>query len=311
MSIENKEILKQEVKSIKLKAIAERSFHDNLKIIFHFIANKSYKEAEKNIDSLTLKYQSDFELSRLYYLRAVIAEKQLHENEAIKYYEASISKSNKYSDPYRQLGVFYRRIKQDYTRAMEFLKKAIEVNPNDYKAYVRLASVFRVNKNIEEAIILYEKAIEINPDSSLAYNSLGILYDLEKKDILKAIYLFKKAINIDSDLSSVAYAYSNIFRIELLYNKHLDKAFEKEFLQKFKNKDVDAFANYELYKILFKIATNQEEKEDIHNWKIKYKHLSSSYFLMKSLIKWAEEQEDEDISKKLVDTLKYIDEFKN
>ena len=69
-------------------------------------------------------------------------------------------------------------------------------------------------------------------------NSLGILYDLEKKDIPKAIYFFKKAIEINSDLSSVSYAYSNILRIELLYNNYMDEAFENEFIQKFKDKDV-------------------------------------------------------------------------
>jgi len=74
---------------------------------------------------------------------------------------------------------------------------------------------------------------------------------------------------------------------------------------------VDAFAHYELYKILFKILNNKEGKEDIHAWNIKYKNKNFRFLLIKALIEWAEEQEDKDISKKLVDTLKYIDEFKN
>jgi len=187
ISMENKEILRYEVKIIKLKAIVERTFQDNLKIIFFAIANKNYKEAENHIDSLILKYKSDFELSRLYYLRAVIADKQLKEDEAIKYYEASISKSNKYSDPYRQLAIFYTLVKQDYEKAIELFKKAIEINPNDYKAYVRFGVTLRFNKNIEEAIKLYKKAIEINPDFSLAYNNLSSTKKRDKERERKVV----------------------------------------------------------------------------------------------------------------------------
>ena len=309
ISIENREMLDLEVKAIKRKSLIERTFQDNLKIIYHYITSKHYHKAEKRIDSLILKYTSDFELSRLYYLRAIIADKQTNEEEAIKYYEASISKSQKYSDPYRDLGFLYTMVKKDYKKAMPLFKKAIEVNPQDYKAHVRFGVTLRLNNNIDKSIILYEKAIEINPDASLAYNSLGILYNLEQNNSLKAIEFFRKAIEVDSDLSTVAYAYSNILRIELLDNNYLDKKFENEFIQKFKNKDLEAFAYYELYKILFKMVNNKEVEKDIIRWKKEHENKKFRYIMITYLIKWGENIKDKKISKEIIYFLKSLDKF--
>jgi len=304
LSIENKEILNQEIKTIKMKALAQRTFEDNIKIIFYHISYKDYQEAEKHIDLLTLQYQSDFELSRLYYLRGVIADKQNEKDETIKYYEASIAKSKNYSDPYRQLAHFYSIVQKDYPKAIELFQKAIQLNPYDYKAYARIGVAYRKNNNIEEAKNSHKKAIEINPDSRIAYNNLGFLYLLEK-DIESAIKNFKQAIRVDPD--SAISSYNNIFRIQLMSKGTIDKNLEKTYLLKFKDKGLDQFSTYELYKIFFKVIQKEEINSDLKAWKIKYNDYKFRQFSIKELKEWAIEYENKNISKILVDIIESIE----
>lgn len=306
LSIENKEILNQEIKTIKLKALLQRTFQDNIKIIFYHIAYKDYQEAEEHLDLLLLQYQSDFELSRLYYLKGIIADKQNKKNETIKYYKASINKSKNYSDPYRQLAHFYSVIQKDYTTAIELFKKAIQINPYDYKAYAHMGVAYRKNNNIEESKKSYKKAIEINPDSRIAYNNLGFLYLLEK-DIKSAIINFKQAIKVDPDSSIVSY--NNIFRIQLMSDGKIDENLEKEYLLKFKDKELEHFSTYELYNILFKVIQKEEINTDLNIWKTKYKNYKFRQFSLKELKAWAIEYENESISKKLVDVITNIEEY--
>jgi len=304
LSIENKEILNQEIKIIKMKALVQRTFEDNLKIIFYHIAYKNYQEAEKHIDLSVLQYSSDFELSRLYYLRGVIADKQNEKDETIKYYEASISKSKNYSDPYRQLAHFYSTVEKDYLKAIELFQKAIEANPYDYRAYARIGVAYRRNNDIKEAKESYKKAIEINPDSRIAYNNLGFLYLLEE-DIETAIENFKQAIKVDPD-SSIA-SYNNIFRVQLMSKGEIDKSLEKEYLLKFKDKGLDHFSSYELYNILFKVIEEKEISKNLKAWKIKYKDNRFRQFSIKELKKWGIAYKNKKISKILVDVIESIE----
>ena len=306
LSIENKEILEQEIKIIKMKALMQRTFQDNLKIIFYHIAYKHYQEAEKHIDLLVLQYLSDFELSRLYYLRGIIADKQNKKDETIKYYEAAIAKSKNYSDPYRQLAHFYSTVEKDYLKAIDLFKKAIQANPYDYRAYARMGVAYRRNNDIKEAKESYKKAIEINPDSRIAYNNLGFLYLLEK-NIETAIENFKQAIKVDPD-SSIA-SYNNIFRVQLMSTGKIDQNLEEEYLIKFEDKGLDHFSSYELYKILFKVIEGKEISNDLESWKFKYNNSKFRQFSIDELKEWAIEYKDKSISKKLVTVIASIEQY--
>jgi len=306
LSIENKEILEQEIKIIKMKALMQRTFQDNLKIIFYHIAYKNYQEAEKHIDSLVLQYSSDFELSRLYYLRGVIADKQNKKDETIKYYEAAIVKSKNYSDPYRQLAHFYSSVEKDYLKAIDLFQKAIQINPYDYRAYARIGVAYRRNNDIKEAKKSYKEAIKINPDSRIAYNNLGFLYLLEN-DIETAIENFKHAIRVDPD-SSIA-SYNNIFRVQLMSTGKIDQNLEEEYLIKFEDKGLDHFSSYELYKILFKVIEGEEISNDLESWKFRYSDSKFRQFSINELKKWAIEYKDKSISKKLVAVIASIEQY--
>ena len=82
-----------------------------------------------------------------------------------------------------------------YEKAIRDNQKALEINPQFYKAYTGLGIVYAtINKHVD-AIEMYGKAIQIKPEASIDYYKRGIshqalkVYDKAEKDYTKAIEL--------------------------------------------------------------------------------------------------------------------------
>lgn len=52
-----------------------------------------------------------------------------------------------------------------YEKAMEYAKKAIEINPKKYEAYATLGSAYKEMSNYKEAIINYKKCLELDENN--------------------------------------------------------------------------------------------------------------------------------------------------
>lgn len=166
---------------------------------------------------------------------------------------------------------------------------------------------YRKIGDIEKAKEAYFKAIEINPDSRIAYNNLGFLYSKEN-DYPNAIKNFEQAIKVDSDFSISSY--NNLFWIQLLTKQKLDNNLEKEYIKKFKNKELDNFSSYELYKILDKIINHDTTvRKDINNWKVKYTNKKLRLFSLKRIESWAHKLDDKETSKKILKFLNEIESY--
>ncbi len=62
-----------------------------------------------------------------------------------------------------------------------FIRKAINLNPNDSKAHYYLGNILKDLGKLQESELSYRKAIKIKPDHAEAYLNLGnILRDLDK-----------------------------------------------------------------------------------------------------------------------------------
>lgn len=57
----------------------------------------------------------------------------------------------------------------DYEKAKDSYLKALEIEPNDAKSYLKLGDIYAEENNLEDANKNYEKAIEIDADSDEAY----------------------------------------------------------------------------------------------------------------------------------------------
>ncbi|MGB3459620.1 MAG: P-loop NTPase fold protein [Halobacteriota archaeon] len=98
--------------------------------------------------------------------------------------------------------------KGDYEKAVENYDKAIELNPNDEKAWYGKGFGLGELERHEEAIACYDKAIELNPNYEKAWFNKGCeLGDLEKHE--EAIACYDKAIELNPNYEKAWYAKGN------------------------------------------------------------------------------------------------------
>ncbi len=104
---------------------------------------------------------------------------------------------------YVELGRLYKN-QGDSFQAGNLFKKAIELNPKNDDAYVELGGLYRFLDEFSQTADLLRKALEINPKNDKAYFELGWLYQMQGERRLSEDF-FKKAIEINPKNDS-AYA---------------------------------------------------------------------------------------------------------
>lgn len=85
-----------------------------------------------------------------------------HYAESIDFFEYTISRKPEY-EAYRMMG-WALSYKGDKERAIEALKKAIEINPNDYRGYYHSGYVYMDLGKHEDAEAMFKKVLEMRPN---------------------------------------------------------------------------------------------------------------------------------------------------
>jgi len=118
---------------------------------------------------------------------------------------SSITFENDSSDKSNRLCFESERsnILKNYSESIEYLQKAIELDPNNSTAYHLLGTIMN-GQNSSECIKNYEKCLEINNKSYLTLNGLGNFY-LKTNEFEKAENSYTKAIEINPKRSAKIY----------------------------------------------------------------------------------------------------------
>jgi len=123
--------------------------------------------------------------------------------------------SNDYRQQYELANLYYDQ--ENYTKAEERYRRALELNPKYIEAMVNLGSVLSDLGRDEDAIDMFEKALAQDPEDCKARSNLGnAYYTLGRYP--DAMYEYKRAIAIDADCYSayfniaVAFADAGIYR---------------------------------------------------------------------------------------------------
>lgn len=96
--------------------------------------------------------------------------------------------------------------KQDWEKAIEYLKKANELHPNNPEILRCLGwATFNSDKR-SLGIVILERSLNLDPENSLTLCDLGICY-LQTKSFDKAVELLKKAMEIDPDNKRIQECY--------------------------------------------------------------------------------------------------------
>jgi predicted O-linked N-acetylglucosamine transferase (SPINDLY family) len=120
---------------------------------------------------------------------------QLAQAQAI--YHQALKLQPRHFDSLHMLGVLAGQTNNP-TQAVEWISKAIEVNPNIASAYSNLGNALNALKRHQAAIASYDKAIAIKPDYANAYASRGKAW-YELKQYQAAVASYDKAIAIKPD----------------------------------------------------------------------------------------------------------------
>ncbi len=95
---------------------------------------------------------------------------------------------------HNNLGDMYSR-HNDYPKAIEEFKAAIQINPNYADAYHNLANVYILTGRIDEALVNYQKASKLNPNLWQSFQNMAAIY-FDKKNYPLAKENMQKAIKL-------------------------------------------------------------------------------------------------------------------
>ena len=83
---------------------------------------------------------------------------------------------NKYDDKILNFLGMIKMVLKDYSKAIEYFKKSIDMNNNDYNSHYNLALCYQHLKDNESALTEYEKSLELKPHNIDALNNTGIVF---------------------------------------------------------------------------------------------------------------------------------------
>ncbi|QLH05707.1 tetratricopeptide repeat protein [Nitrosopumilus ureiphilus] len=118
---------------------------------------------------------------------------------------SSLKLENDYTDKSNRLCLISERqnILKNSSDALESLKQALEIHPDNSTALHQLGSIMN-EQNSPECVNLYGKCLDINKRSYLTYNGLGNFY-LKTNQFEKAEKYYSKAIEINPKRSAKIY----------------------------------------------------------------------------------------------------------
>ena len=179
-------------------------------------------------------------------------------------------------------------ISKNYSKALELLLKANELDPNNSKILNNLAMAYYLKKQSQTAINLLKKSIDINPKNSDARNNLaGIYYDTKNYESAKKQYLL-----VEKDLI-YPHQYRTYYNLSLIEERNRNFPKMLHYLNKSKNERDDYCPTH--IKLGKYYLQNQNYAQAIKSFKSGskgtcYKHPNSTYYLAQTWEKLSENQ---------------------
>lgn len=161
---------------------------------FEALTNSDYERALEIVEELAAKYPDDKEaLLRLGDLYKSLR----HDNEkAIEYYRKAVEIDPLYKNAYNIMAYTYNEM-GDVENMLWAINKYIELAPDEANPYDSRGDLLARNGRLDGAMESYKKAIEIKPDFYFSVEKLGHMY-LYKRDYDKAAEYYAMLSSADS-----------------------------------------------------------------------------------------------------------------
>ena len=126
---------------------------------------------------------------------------------SVSYYEHALSIDPNYADAnnnlaitYRSAGRYFGEQKNDLKKALSYLTKAEQANPQDLETIRLLGVVYGISGNSNKAISYFTKVTTLQPNSAAAWLNLGNAYG-QAGDTQKAESFRQKAVALDPNIT--------------------------------------------------------------------------------------------------------------
>jgi protein O-GlcNAc transferase len=136
---------------------------------------------------------------------AVTSEQKGFTEEAIRYYQKTVSLNPDFVEAHINLGNLLKN-KRQINEAIHSYQKANQLKPGQADILFSLGTAFQAKGLLDKAINCYQKALQINPDLAEAYYNMGIAFQEQGQNDEVAIEHYKKALGIKRDFAA-AYSY--------------------------------------------------------------------------------------------------------
>ena len=124
----------------------------------------------------------------------------------------------------------------EFDKSLEYHARAIEADPENYKAYVNQGIVYRLIGEYDKAEASYTKALELEPNYAELHASMGALAIFQNKPE-KAVEHLERSIELDDSLavahSNLALAYATAGRFD-----DADAALQQAIIRGYQDADI-------------------------------------------------------------------------
>lgn len=183
---------------------------------FFYFTEKKYREAEKSLNTAT---QIDSRFWPAYKLLGDIYLEKGEFDKAINEYAAASNIKDNGALLHNDLGIALMHVER-YKEAAGYLKKALELEPENLDIRCNLANVYKDAGMFDEAAAEYKKIIETRSDYPNVHNELAVSYSKQgrekdsveeyRKEIDYSLMRISKDRNDAVALNSLAFAYNGL-----------------------------------------------------------------------------------------------------
>lgn len=117
-------------------------------------------------------------------------------NEAINVYKKALDLEPDNVDAFIKIGLSYRHL-EEYDRAIDYYDRVLDIEPDNKTAINNIGYTLECKGQIEDAIEMYKKSLEFDPNYDIPLVNLTNIY-FDRKEYEQAIKVFKDALKIDS-----------------------------------------------------------------------------------------------------------------
>lgn len=174
----------------------------------------------------------------VYKSMAIVQIKANEPKKAIEYIEQGLKYADKNDYAFYYIAGTACMAAQDFEGSIEYIEKAIELDPQNVQLYNNLGTAYLTTGKLEKALEVYQKSIELQPSDSLAYFNIASIYQMQEQHEQACEY-FAKAHKLEPDDDSyiIAWAISEIKANRILeaieHYKYLSAAYPQKTTYKF------------------------------------------------------------------------------